>query len=196
MNIFIMSGGLQRIDWTQILSEYVTTGYTVNIGSCNTPVNAVYSKTFYSGCTQLDDLLISSGSFDDGVLTLSSVSGNTITIDGFAIETEQITGGTFNGTELILITNSGTTITITGFTPVPFMKKVTDGTNIIRINESIFNPDNLLINSGDIFIVDTNASYYVLGDIINNGQIDVRGTLKIGGNLINNGSVIGSGIIE
>lgn len=68
--------------------------------------------------------------------------------------------------------------------------------NIIRSNESIFNPSNLLILNNDIFIIESNAEYYVLGDLINSGSLIVSGTIHIGGALFNNGIVIGSGIIE
>ena len=69
-------------------------------------------------------------------------------------------------------------------------------TDIVKVHESIFNPDNLEILSSSIFIIEPTAAYYFLGDLDNSGVIDVNGTLKIGGALTNSGSIIGSGIIE
>ena len=48
----------------------------------------------------------------------------------------------------------------------------------------------------DIFIVEQNSEYYVLGDVVNSGSMVVDGTFKIGGALLNDGSITGIGIIE
>ena len=69
-------------------------------------------------------------------------------------------------------------------------------TDTITINQSIFNPSNLTVLSSSIFIVEAEADYYVLGDLINSGSIIVDGTLKIGGTLHNSGTITGTGIIE
>jgi hypothetical protein len=69
-------------------------------------------------------------------------------------------------------------------------------TDKITINQSIFNPSNLTILSSSIFIIEENADYYILGDLINSGSLIVSGTLKVGGIIYNNGSIIGPGIIE
>ena len=66
----------------------------------------------------------------------------------------------------------------------------------VRKYDSIFNPSNLFISSSCIFIIEPNADYYVLGDLVNSGSIVVDGTLKIGGILYNAGSMTGIGIIE
>jgi len=80
---------------------------------------------------------------------------------------------------------------------VPFLKNKTNpGVNKIRKDESIFNPDKLTILNNSIFIIEENASYYVLGDLYNNGVIQLSGTLKIGGVLHNSGTITGNGIIE
>lgn len=78
-----------------------------------------------------------------------------------------------------------------------FMKSKTsvNSTNIIKTDESIFNPSRLVVVSSSIFIVETDAYYYVLDDLINSGSIIVNGTLKIGGVLYNSGSITGTGII-
>lgn len=72
----------------------------------------------------------------------------------------------------------------------------TSATDIIVTNQSIFNPSNLTVLDSSIFIIETNADYYVLGDLINSGSIVVSGTLKIGGVLYNQGTITGTGIIE
>jgi cephalosporin hydroxylase len=68
--------------------------------------------------------------------------------------------------------------------------------NIIKQYQSIFNHSNLFIQENHIFIVEQNAEYYVLGDVVNSGSILVDGTFKIGGALLNNGNITGIGIIE
>ena len=68
--------------------------------------------------------------------------------------------------------------------------------NIIKQYQSIFNPSDLLIQENDIFIVEQNAEYYVLGDVINSGSLVVDGVFKIGGAFNNPGSLTGNGIIE
>lgn len=80
----------------------------------------------------------------------------------------------------------------------PFLKNQTENYSVNRIEQyqSIFNPSDLLITNSSIFIIDNNADYYVLGDLINNGVLEVNGTLKIGGSLISTGTIIGSGVIE
>ena len=75
-------------------------------------------------------------------------------------------------------------------------RTTTGSVNIIKEYQSIFNPANLLIGENDIFIVEQNAEYYVLGDVVNSGSIVVDGTFKIGGALLNNGIITGIGIIE
>lgn len=69
-------------------------------------------------------------------------------------------------------------------------------TDTITVNQSIFNPSNLTVLDSSIFIIESDADYYVLGDLINSGSIIVDGTLKIGGELHNQGTIIGTGIIE
>ena len=77
-----------------------------------------------------------------------------------------------------------------------FLQNVVTDTATINSNDSIFSPADLLITTSGIFIIEENANYYVLGDLINSGSIIVDGTLKIGGNFFNYGSVVGSGVIE
>jgi hypothetical protein len=77
-----------------------------------------------------------------------------------------------------------------------FLKNEVSSSITINVNDSIFNPTDLLITTSGIFILEGNSNYYVLGDLINSGSMIVDGTLKIGGNFFNYGSVVGSGIIE
>lgn len=81
---------------------------------------------------------------------------------------------------------------------VPFMRNQTDplGENTIIQYESIFNPANLTVLDSTIFTVEQDATYYVLGDLINSGSIIVSGTIHIEGGLLNSGSIVGPGIIE
>lgn len=79
-----------------------------------------------------------------------------------------------------------------------FLRNQTHGssTDTITVNQSIFNPSNLTVLSTSIFVIEQNADYYVLGNLINSGSIIVSGTLKVGGTIFNNGSIVGPGIIE
>ena len=80
----------------------------------------------------------------------------------------------------------------------PFLRNQTTSSiiNTIRSHESIFNPSNLTILSNDIFIIESNAEYYVLDTVINSGSLIVSGTLHVGGALLNYGTISGPGIIE
>jgi len=99
-----------------------------------------------------------------------------LTIDGSGV-IHKVSSSSVGGAFLRNETNSGATDTIT-------------------INQSIFNPSDLTVLSTSVFIVDTNADYYILGDLYNYGSIIVNGTLKVGGIIYNYGTIIGPGIIE
>ena len=71
-----------------------------------------------------------------------------------------------------------------------------DTTDLIYTHGSIFNPANLAVLNSSIFIIEPQSDYYVLGDLVNRGSIQVGGTLKIGGILYNPGVIMGTGIIE
>jgi len=82
----------------------------------------------------------------------------------------------------------------------PFSKNTTTtiSPNVIRHYQNIFNHDNLLVQTDDIFIVDKNAEYYMLGDLTNNGTVIVSGSLAVDGIISLYGPLIlasGSGII-
>ena len=79
-----------------------------------------------------------------------------------------------------------------------FVKNRTDDfiVNTIKSRQTIFNPTNLTVTVNTIFIVEQNADYYILGDLINQGSIVVNGNLKVGGVIYNTGDITGTGIIE
>ena len=79
-----------------------------------------------------------------------------------------------------------------------FVKNRTDDftVNTIKSYQTIFNPSNLTVTVNTIFIVEQNADYYILGDLINQGSIVVNGNLKVGGVIYNTGDITGTGIIE
>ena len=140
--------GLQRINWTQIDSANVPSGYTVDIGNNNNPINQIYANDYYSGNTSLNDLFLNEGILDNGILTLKSLSGNTITISGFSGSDQYITGGTYNNGELTLYSNSGNTITITGF-----YTGTTDNDTYVTGGTYSNNTLTLLTNSGNTITV-------------------------------------------
>jgi len=69
-------------------------------------------------------------------------------------------------------------------------------TDTVTVNQSIFNPSNLRVLNTSIFIIESQADYYTLGNLSNSGSLIVSGTLKIDGVLYNSGSIVGPGIIE
>ena len=103
-----------------------------------------------------------------------------------------------SGSNLFLQTDDQGNLTASNINAdVPFVKNTTIlPQTTIKQYDSIFNPFNLLIQNNNIFIIENNADYYVLGDLVNSGSIVVNGTLKIGGVLHNIGSITGTGVIE
>ena len=79
-----------------------------------------------------------------------------------------------------------------------FIKNRTDDftVNTIKSHQTIFNPSNLTVTVDTIFIIEENADYYILGDLINEGSIVVDGNLKVGGVIYNTGDITGNGHIE
>jgi hypothetical protein len=148
------------------------------------------------------------GNLQDGFLQIQEV-GNTNNTGNYLIQT--VTNNTTYFTiTLVYASSNGTFINGNKFTISyvfnggssvgggPFLRNETNPstTDTITINQSIFNPSNLTVLSTSVFIVDTNADYYILGDLYNNGSIIVNGTLKVGGIIYNYGTITGSGIIE
>jgi hypothetical protein len=132
-------------------------------------------------------------------LTFSGETGTTLTIvpntiiSGSLTVNQGVTGSLF-GTSSFAQTSSLAYDLINR--PFLYNKTNTVLQNVVRVNETIFNPTNLTVVSGSIFIVEQDAEYYVLGDLVNSGSILVDGTIKIGGVLYNQGDIIGTGIIE
>ena len=82
----------------------------------------------------------------------------------------------------------------------PFSKNITTevSPNVIRSYQNVFNHDNLTVQTGDIFIVEKSAEYYMLGDLTNNGTVIVSGSLAVDGSINLYGPLIlasGSGIV-
>lgn len=90
------------------------------------------------------------------------------------------------------------TIPSTGGTFGSFLKNQTtaNSTDTIKINEAIFNPSNLRVLNTSLFVIESSADYYVLGDLINSGSIVLSGSLKVGGGLYLSGSITGPGTLE
>ena len=109
--------GLQRINWTQIDSANVPSGYTVDIGNNNNPINNIYANDYYSGNTSLNDLFINEGTLDNGILTLKSPSGNTVNITGFTSENIYNSNGSLNNNRILNL--NGYSLTFSGSTYVP-----------------------------------------------------------------------------
>ena len=104
---------LQKINWTQIDSITVPSGYTVQIGKIDGPIDAIYSENIYLSGVSISDLYLNGGSFSQGVLTLTSNSGNTITVTGFEYDFDRYTTGfTYNDNNTFTIVDrSGYTLT-------------------------------------------------------------------------------------
>ena len=151
---------------------------------------------FNNGNVKFETTTIGGSSVDGGYkVDVIGISRFSATTDPLKLEGVQ----TSTDTELLTIDGSGvvhkvSTSSITG----SFLRNKTHSgaTDTIQINESIFNPADLTVLSTSIFIVDTDADYYILGDLYNNGSIIVNGTLKVGGIIYNYGSITGPGIIE
>ena len=158
--------------------------------SGNRIVNLSSYTLNFSSSTNPNTLVMSGGSVGIGTISPTNklhISGAT---DPLKLEGVQ----TSTDTELLTIDGSG----VVHKSPIPFLRNKTHSgaTDTIQINESIFNPADLTVLSTSIFIVDTDADYYILGDLYNNGSIIVNGTLKVGGIIYNYGSITGPGIIE
>jgi hypothetical protein len=104
---------LQKINWSQIDTITVPSGYTVDIGKIDGPINAIYSENIFLSGVSISDLYLNGGSFSQGVLTLTSNSGNTITISGFEYDFDRYTTGfTYNNANTFTIVDrSGYTLT-------------------------------------------------------------------------------------
>ena len=115
------------------------------------------------------------------------------------IRPEQLTSGSYSitgsFTGSFIGEGSGLTGISSGSSVFQKSRTPANATSSVIDYDTIFNPSNLTVQSSSIFIIDSTSEYYVLGDLTNEGQIIVDGTLKIGGALYNSGSIIGNGII-
>lgn len=139
------------------------------------------------------DVTIGYELFGDTTSGSLNISNGNINVTGSIKVTNGITGSLY-GTASYAISASIAQDVINK----PFLRNQTTSSiiNTIRSHESIFNPSNLTILSNDIFIIESNAEYYVLDTVINSGSLIVSGTLHIGGALLNYGTISGPGIIE
>jgi hypothetical protein len=177
--------------------------YTNNTGSDNVAIG--YKAGYYeTGNNRLhiantDAKTLIYGQFDNdrvGINTTNPTNALSVysTSDPLQLSNVQ----TSTDTELLTIDGSGVVHKISSSLVGPFLRNETNSgtTDTITINQSIFNPSDLTVLSTSVFIVDTNADYYILGDLYNNGSIIVNGTLKVGGIIYNYGTITGPGIIE
>lgn len=142
--------------------------------------------------TQIVEIITSGPKGDKGDPGPIPNTGSFVTTSSFNNFTSSYNTGSFTGSF------SGSLFGTASYVEnLPFLKNQTDKDIVyIKSHESIFNPSDLTILDTSIFIVESNAEYYVLGDLINSGSIQVDGTLKIGGIFYNTGIVTGTGIIE
>lgn len=167
-----------------------------------TAISLDIDSVVVSGSLTISGSLLYSGSTIDATVT-SAISASYALTASYALNGGG--GGNVDTSSLattgsnIFIGNQTITgsLTVTGGIKGTFLRNETNPTvpNIIRSNESIFNPTNLRILSTDAFIIEENAEYYVLGDVYNSGSLIVSGTMIIDGILYNSGSITGPGII-
>ena len=68
-------------------------------------------------------------------------------------------------------------------------------TNIITAKENILNHGDLVVNATDTFIVEEDAQYFILGELINSGSVVVSGSLIVNRGIRGNGSITGPGTV-
>jgi hypothetical protein len=77
----------------------------------------------------------------------------------------------------------------------PFLQNQTDNISTIKSYENIINYGDLLIPLNCTFIVEEDAQYLILGQLINNGTIIVSGSLIANQGITGPGSVVGPGTV-
>lgn len=134
------------------------------------------------------------GEFDNSLVGINTTSPtNALTVSASTDPLKLINVQSSTDSEFLTIDTNG----VVHKKSIFFRNQTFSSTTItIEVNDSIFNPSDLTILSTSIFIINTNADYYVLGDLYNNGTIIVNGTLKVGGVIYNYGTITGPGIIE
>jgi hypothetical protein len=78
---------------------------------------------------------------------------------------------------------------------IPFLNNQTDDINIIKNYQNIINHGDLLVKLNDTLIIEENAQYLILGQLINNGTVVVSGSLIANQGITGPGSIIGPGTI-
>ena len=204
---------LQKINWTQIDSITVPSGYTVDIGKIDGPIDAIYSEKIYLSGVSIGDLYLNSGSFSQGVLTLTSNSGNTITVTGFEYDFDRYTTGfTYNDNNTFTIVDrSGYTLTasfniLTGLT-INGDLKVNGNTNLsggftattisaTTISGGTFYGDGSnLTNIDNIYTVDGSLQSNRIVDLSGN-TLSLRRTSNISDSLLNGLDISGNTLFE
>jgi hypothetical protein len=197
-NGVITLSGTGSVNGNQITGLSALTPNTLYSGdgllSGNRIVNLSSYTLNFSSTTYPNTLFLSGGNI--GIGTISSTNKLHISGDTDPVRIEGVQTSTDN--ELLTIDGSGVVHKVLTSSVVPFLRNETNSgaTDTITINQSIFNPSNLTVLSTSVFIVDTNADYYILGDLYNYGSVIVNGTLKVGGIIYNYGTITGPGIIE
>ena len=79
--------------------------------------------------------------------------------------------------------------------PSPFLLNQTDNISTVKNYENIINHGDLLIPLNCTFIIEENAQYLILGELINNGNIIVSGSLIANQGITGPGSIEGPGTI-
>ena len=169
--------------------SYLSSSFKVFSGSYNT---GSFTGSFQGDGSQLTGIVSSSYALTASY-TLGLDTGSFVTTGSFNAFTSSYNTGSFTGS----FTGDGSGLTGISSGSSVFQKSRTpaNATSSVIDYDTIFNPSNLTVQSSSIFIIDSTSEYYVLGDLTNEGQIIVDGTLKIGGALYNSGSIIGNGII-
>ena len=80
-------------------------------------------------------------------------------------------------------------------TPYPFLQNQTDNISNVKNYENITNHGNLLIPLNCTFIIEEDAQYLILGELINNGTVIVSGSLIVNQGITGPGSVVGPGTV-
>jgi len=188
---------------------------SVNIAGQTNFNNAVAVNDSNLNLTNSSSLNLTSGSsifINNGLFvvtgsTLVNISGevnvnNAVAVNDSNVNLTNSSSLNLTSGSSIFVDSGSLTVTNGGITGSlyneAFSKNRTTPTSIntIKQYQSIFNPSNLFIGENDIFIVEQNSEYYVLGDVVNSGSMVVDGTFKIGGALLNDGNITGIGIIE
>ena len=122
-----------------------------------------------------------------------SASGLYLKSDGVSVSGSFEVGGDVNITGSLIV--NGIEIVSGSVVETPFLNNQTTGTNVIRTYENIINHGDLLVRSTDTFIIEENAQYFILGELINSGSVIVSGSLIVNQGIRGNGSITGPGTV-